>query len=66
MVEKLLKVPEVARWLDLPVDRVYSMAREGILPTIRLGRQLRFDRKAIDEFIRNGGKALPAGWKWKV
>ncbi len=63
---KLLKTVEVAKWLDLPIDRVYSLARQNMIPTIRLGRQLRFDRKALDEFIQSGGRALPGGWKREV
>jgi len=61
--KRLLKVPEVARILDTSEGRVYTMLREGILPGVRLGRQIRVDREALEEFIRNGGQALPGGWK---
>lgn len=44
-------------------DRVYTLLREGILPGVHLGRQVRVDKQALDEFIRNGGKALPGGWR---
>lgn len=64
-LKRLLRVPEVARILDVPETRVYEMARQGLLPVVRLGRQIRIDREALDEFIRNGGRTLPGGWKWE-
>lgn len=62
-LKRLLRVPEVARILDTSEGRIYEMARQGILPTVRLGRQIRVDRKALDTFIEGGGQALPGGWK---
>ena len=62
-MEKLLRVKEVAEILGVSEDRVYSMARERILPCVNLGRQLRFSPRALDEFIQNGGKCLPGGWR---
>lgn len=59
-------VPEVARILDVPETRVYELCRRGLLPHVKLGRQVRVDREALDEFIRSGGKALPGGWRWEV
>ncbi len=58
MNKKLLRVSEVAEVLNVSEDRVYTLARENIIPSVRLGRLLRFDPEAIEEFIKNGGKAL--------
>ncbi len=63
MVKRLFKIHEVAVILDVSEDRVYSLAREGLLPHVRLGRQIRIDSDILDEFIKAGGKALPGGWK---
>jgi len=63
MPKKLLRMPEVARILDIREDRVYQLCREGILPHCRLGRQIRIDPEELEAFIKNGGKALPGGWK---
>ena len=63
MNQKLLRAKEVASWFNSPVERIYALAREGIIPSVRLGRQLRFDRKAMEKFIENGGQALAGGWK---
>lgn len=63
---KLLKMREVAERLDTRLDRVYDMARLGLLPVVRLGRQIRVDPEALDAFIRGGGAALPGGWRHEV
>ena len=63
MADKLLKSTEVAELLDVKPERVFALAREGILPSVRLGRQLRFSNEAIVEFIKNGGKSFPGGWR---
>lgn len=60
---RLLKVFEVADMLQLSEDRVYTLAREQIIPSVRLGRTLRFSATAIEDFIANGGKALPGIYK---
>lgn len=60
---KLLRVHEVAEMLTLSEERVYTLTREGILPSVRLGRQLRWDAVALRAFINNGGKGFAGGWK---
>ena len=60
---KLLRVSEVAEQLDLPEDRVYALVREGIIPACRIGRQLRFSPKILDEFVRGGGQGFAGGWR---
>lgn len=63
MDKKLLRLPEVARILDLKEDRVYALAREGIIPVIRIGRQLRVDPDKLQEWLDNGGQGYAGGWK---
>lgn len=60
---KLLKAHEVAELLSLSQERVYTLTREGILPSVRLGRQLRWDVIALKNFISSGGKGFAGGWK---
>ena len=64
-MSKLLKVEEVAEMLEVSEDRVYQLAREGILPACRLGRQLRFSAEMLNDFIASGGKTWPGGWRKK-
>ena len=54
----LLMVSEVATRLKVSDARVYELVRSGILPGVRIGRQVRVDPKKLDEFVRSGGAAL--------
>jgi excisionase family DNA binding protein len=59
----LLKVPDVARLLDVKEHRVRELARQNLIPHVRIGRQLRFDSVQLNEWIARGGQALPGGWR---
>jgi len=50
--ESLMDVMETARYLNIGRSKVYEMAKEGMLPHLRVGASLRFDRDALDEWIR--------------
>ena len=56
---RLLNVKEVAKRLDLSLPRVYELARGGILPVVRLGRQIRVDEGRLIAWINDGGRASP-------
>ena len=57
---RLLTVTEAADLLRVRKARAYDLAREGVLPCVRLGRQVRFDACALEEWIARGGNPLPA------
>ncbi len=59
----LLKSKEAAEKLTINEDRLYAYTREGILPVVKIGRQLRWAESALDEFIRSGGRSFQGGWK---
>jgi excisionase family DNA binding protein len=59
----LLTMEKVATRLGITKARSYELARENIIPTVRLGRQLRVDPDRLEEFIKNGGQALSGGWR---
>ena len=63
MLEKLLTARDLAPVLQVPEARVFDLARQGLLPHVRLGRQVRFPESAVAEFIESGGRALPGGWR---
>jgi excisionase family DNA binding protein len=46
-MEPLDDVQSLAEFLRVPRSRIYALAAAGVLPCIRLGRQLRFDRAAV-------------------
>lgn len=51
----LWNVAQVAELLDLSVHRVYQLAKLGTIPSIRVGRTLRFDPDTITTWLRAGG-----------
>lgn len=59
----LLRISEVAGILNVSVARCYDMARNRILPVVRLGRQLRVDADKLEQWIGDGGQALAGGWR---
>ncbi len=59
----LLTIPEVAARLRVSRARAYQLAREGLIPIVRLGRQLRVEEGALRAWLANGGQALSGGWQ---
>lgn len=53
----LLTAEQVAEQLQVKKSRVYEMARLGIIPSVRMGRQIRFDQRALEEWVARGGSA---------
>jgi excisionase family DNA binding protein len=42
---------EAARYLGLEVDTIYKKARLRELPSVKVGRALRFDLSALERYI---------------
>ena len=64
MIQPRLMTPEqTAKVLLMPKRSLLAAAAEGIVPCVRIGRRVLFDREAIEEFIRTGGKAFEGGWR---
>lgn len=38
--------------------KLYDLVRRGIVPSVRLGRLIRFDEDQLETWIRNGGQNL--------
>ena len=49
--QPLLKPEEVSRFLRVTKEHVYRLAREGKLPSVRVGRSLRFRSADIHEYL---------------
>ena len=49
--KRLLNVREAAQYLGLDVDTIYRKARLREVPCVKVGRALRFDVKALEQFI---------------
>jgi excisionase family DNA binding protein len=49
--KRLLNVREAAEYLGLQIDTVYKKSRLRELPSVKVGRALRFDVVALQRFI---------------
>src|SRR4051794_1295745 len=49
--KKLLRIDEVAALLDVRVQRAYELSRRGLLPVVRLGRQVRVDPDQLEAWL---------------
>jgi excisionase family DNA binding protein len=59
---RLLTADEVAAVLGVPRTFVYSLARRGELPTVRIGeRYVRFRGQALDRWISDQETTRPKG-----
>ena len=59
--QPLLTAQEVADLLRVRTSRVYDLVRLGLLPGVRLGRQVRIDPGALRTWIEQGGSATGSG-----
>ena len=58
--ESLMDVLEAARYLKIGRNKLYEMAKAQMLPHLHVGASLRFDRAALDEWIRREMR-MPSG-----
>lgn len=56
-----------ANWLEtekgISRARALELARQKLIPHVRLGRQVRFDPDRVQSWLDAGGQALPGGWR---
>ncbi len=55
---RLLTITQVATILQVPPSRVYELARQRLIPVVRLGRQVRVDEDELRRWIKAGGQSL--------
>ena len=60
---RLLTMKEVAQRLGVSLQRAYEMGRLGLLPVVRLGRQIRVEEGRLATWVESGGRGLPGGWR---
>lgn len=62
-MKQLLTMSQAAEILGVREPKIYIMAREGLLPVVRLGRQLRIDPDKLEQWIESGGQSFDGGWR---
>ena len=55
---KLIRATEVASILDVSQARVYELIRTGVIPSVRLGRQIRVDPTRLARWLEEGGSPV--------
>jgi excisionase family DNA binding protein len=53
--------PWLAERLNVTSARAYELVRTGVVPSVRLGRQVRVDPAAVERWIAAGGTAANGG-----
>ena len=51
--EKLLNLKQIAEYLQISTSSIYSLVQNDKIPAYKLGRQWRFKRKEIDNWLEN-------------
>jgi excisionase family DNA binding protein len=59
MDEEILDVDGAARVLGVSTRTVYNLARKGEIPAMRVGREWRFARKNLVDWVINSSQADP-------
>jgi excisionase family DNA binding protein len=49
--DEIMTVEEVAKYLKLTPQTVYKWAQEGQIPAAKLGKEWRFRKRILDEWI---------------
>lgn len=57
---RALSVPEVAYLLGCSTPQVRRLLDRDALPVMRIGRTVRVSRKAVEDFVANGGVPVVA------
>ena len=52
MQEELMKTGDVAAWLNVAESTVRKWVHYGFIPHVKLGRAVRFDRKGIEQWLK--------------
>ena len=53
--DSIMTIEEVAAYLKIPKSTVYILAQGGKVPCQKVGRQWRFHKQAIDQWVKNTG-----------
>jgi len=53
MADSLMTVEEVAKYLKVEQSTIYTWAKEGKLPSIKVGRFWRFKKEDIDKWLED-------------
>ena len=61
MSERWLSVDEIAKYLGISKDTVYTWISKRKMPAHKVGRLWKFKTEEIDDWVRDGGAAADKG-----
>lgn len=59
---EFLKVPEVAQTLRIARGRAYELVANGEIPSVRIGRSVRVNRRELDRWLESQRHPGIARW----
>lgn len=63
-VREVMSVEEVAEYLGFSTWKIYRLIRQRAIPSSRIGKQYRFFKPLIDEWLSS--KAVAASRAWRI
>lgn len=64
--DEILTLEEVAKYLKLKPQTVYKWAQEGQIPATKLGKEWRFRKRILDDWVDSGIVLSKGGFEWLV
>ena len=58
---RLLTAREVSDAIGISEHRLYELARQSRIPSVRIGRSVRFDPRRVADWLRAGGESETSG-----
>lgn len=55
MSNSFLQISQVADLLEISDTTARRLVKTGVLPAVRVGRQIRIDQKRLQEWLNSGG-----------
>jgi excisionase family DNA binding protein len=55
MSNSFLQISQASTLLEISDTTTRRLVKKGVLPAIRVGRQIRIDRRRLQEWLDNGG-----------
>jgi excisionase family DNA binding protein len=66
MLPPIMTVSEVSAFLRLGRSVTYELLRQGVIPNVRLGKQIRVSRTALLTYLENANAANEVAANWEV
>ena len=58
-IGEVMTIGELAAYLKIPKSTLYKLAREGRVPSNKIGRHWRFQKRSIDRWLEKERPTVP-------